>query len=111
MAYDRDLANRLREQLAGEDGVSEKAMFGGLAFLVGGHMAVAASGRGGVLVRVDPDESAGVLARPHTSPMVMGGRPVTGWVRVAPEGVRTARQLGSWVRRGVAYARSLPPKG
>jgi hypothetical protein len=111
MAYDRDLANRLREQLAGEDGVSEKAMFGGLAFLAGGHMAIAASGQGGVLVRVDPSDSAGVLARPHTAPMEMRGRSLAGWIRVAPEGVRTARQLGPWVRRGVAYARSLPPKG
>ena len=111
MAYDRDLANRLREQLAGEDGVTEKAMFGGLAFLVGGHMAVAASGQGGVLVRVDPNESASVLARPHAAPMEMRGRSMAGWIRVAPEGVRTARQLGPWVRRGVAYARSLPRKG
>ena len=111
MAYDRDLANRLREQLAGEDGVSEKAMFGGLSFLVGGHLAVAASGRGGLLVRVDPDESDSVLARAHAAPMEMRGRMMAGWIRVAPEGVRTARQLGSWVRRGVAYARSLPPKG
>jgi hypothetical protein len=111
MAYDRDLANRLREALAGEDGVTEKAMFGGLAFLVGGHMAVAASGQGGLLVRVDPDESAAALARPHASLMEMRGRSMAGWVRVAPEGVRTARQLAPWVRRGVAYARSLPPKG
>ena len=111
MAYDRDLAHRLREQLAGEDAVTEKAMFGGLAFLVGGHMAVAASGQGGVLVRVDPSESAGVLTRPHAAPMEMRGRSMAGWIRVAPEGVRTARQLGPWVRRGVAYARSLPPKG
>lgn len=111
MAYDRDLANRLREQLAGEEGVTERAMFGGLAFLVGGHMAITASGRGGALVRIDPDESADALARAHTAPMVMRGRPMAGWVRVAPEGVRTARQLGPWVRRGVAYARSLPPNG
>jgi hypothetical protein len=111
MAYDRDLANRLREQLAGEDGVTEKAMFGGLAFLVGGHMAVAASGQGGVLVRLDPDEFADALARPHATAMEMRGRSMAGWVRVAPEGVRTARQLGAWARRGVAYARSLPPKG
>ena len=111
MAYDRDLANRLREALAGEDGVTEKAMFGGLSFLVGGHMAVAASGRGGLLVRVDPDESAAALARPHASLMEMRGRSMAGWIRVAPEGVRTARQLGPWVHRGVAYARSLPPKG
>ena len=111
MAYDRDLANRLREQLADEDGVTEKAMFGGLAFLVGGHMAVAASGHGGVLVRVDPGDFARVRARPHAAPMEMRGRTMAGWIRVAPDGVRTARQLGSWVRRGVAFARSLPPKG
>jgi len=111
MAYDRDLANRLREQLASEDGVTEKAMFGGLAFLVGGNMAVAASGQGGVLVRVGPEESADALARPHASLMEMGGRSMAGWIRVAPEGVRTARQLGPWARRGVAFARSLPPKG
>ena len=110
MAYDRDLANRLREALAGEDAVTEKAMFGGLSFLVGGHMAVAASGRGGLLVRVDPDESAAALARPHASLMEMRGRSMAGWIRVAPEGVRTARQLGPWVHRGVAYARSLPSK-
>jgi len=110
MAYDRDLANRLREQLAGEDGVSEKAMFGGLAFLVGGHMAVAASGQGGLLVRVSPEASDEALSRPHATPMEMRGRTMAGWVRVAPEGVRTARQLAPWVRRGVGYARSLPPK-
>ncbi len=111
MAYDLDLANRLREQLAGEDGVSEKAMFGGLAFLVGGHMAVAASGQGGVLVRIDPDRSTDALSRPHATLMEMRGRSMAGWIRVAPEGVRSARQLAPWVRRGVAYARSLPPKG
>ncbi len=111
MAYDLDLANRLREQLAGEDAVTEKAMFGGLAFLVAGHMAVAASGQGGALVRIDPDRSAEALSRPHASLMEMRGRSMAGWIRVAPEGVRTARQLAPWVRRGVAYARSLPPKG
>ena len=111
MAYDRDLANRLREALAGEEGVTEKAMFGGLAFLVGGHMAISASGQGGVLVRIDPERSAQALASPHASPMEMRGRSMAGWIRVAPEGVRTARQLGPWVRRGVVYARSLPPEG
>ena len=111
MAYDRDLANRVRELLAGEDAVTEKAMFGGLAFLVGGNMAVAASGQGGLLVRVGPEASDEALARPHASLMEMGGRSMAGWVRVAPEGVRTARQLAPWVRRGVGYARSLPPKG
>ena len=111
MAYDRDLANRLRELLADEDGVTEKAMFGGLAFLVGGHMAVAASGRGGALVRVDPRASEEALAQPHATPMEMRGREMAGWIRVAPEGVDTVRQLRPWVRRGVSYVRSLPPKG
>ncbi len=111
MAYDEDLANRIRELIAAEDGITEKKMFGGLAFLVGGHMAVAASGQGGILVRVDPDESDALLGRPNTAPMVMRGREMDGWLRVAAEGVRTKRQLEPWVRRGVGYARSLPPKG
>jgi TfoX/Sxy family transcriptional regulator of competence genes len=110
MAYDRDLAHRLRELLAGEDGVTEKAMFGGLAFLVGGHMAVAASGQGGLLARIDPADAPSVLARPHAAPMEMRGRTMDGWIRVAPEGLRTKRQLAPWVARGVAFARSLPPK-
>jgi TfoX/Sxy family transcriptional regulator of competence genes len=110
MAYDEDLANRLRELLAGESGVTEQAMFGGLAFLVGGHMAVAASGKGGLMVRVDPDETDDLVAKPHAEPFEMRGRPMQGWLRVDEEGVRTTRQLDPWVRRGVAYARSLPPK-
>jgi TfoX/Sxy family transcriptional regulator of competence genes len=110
MAYDEDLANRLRELLAGEDGVTEKKMFGGLAFLVGGHMAVAASGQGGLLARSDPDD-ADPLAGPHVRPMEMRGREMRGWLRVDDEAVRTQRELEPWVRRGVAYVRSLPPKG
>lgn len=111
MAYDRELANRIREELAAERGVTEKAMFGGLAFLVGGHMAVAASRTGGMLVRVDPERSDEALKRPHTQLMEMRGRSMPGWIVVAPEGVRTKRQIGAWVRRGAEYARSLPPKG
>jgi TfoX/Sxy family transcriptional regulator of competence genes len=110
MAYDEDLANRIRELIAGEAAVTEKKMFGGLAFLIGGHMSVAASGQGGLLVRVDPDEGEKLAAKPHTGPMVMRGREMAGWLRVDPEGVRTKRQLEPWVKRGVAYARSLPPK-
>jgi hypothetical protein len=111
MAYDEDLANRLRAQLADEPGVVEQRMFGGLAFLVGGHMAVAASGRGGLMARVDPDETDALLAEPHVEPFEMRGRPVDGWLRVAPEGIGSEDALAAWVRRGVAYARSLPPKG
>jgi TfoX/Sxy family transcriptional regulator of competence genes len=110
MAYDEDLARRIRELIASEPGVSEKKMFGGLAFLVGGNMAVSASGQGGLMVRVDPDAAAELLARPHAKPFEMRGRPMDGWLRVDREGVRTKRQLEPWVKRGVAYARSLPPK-
>jgi hypothetical protein len=110
MAYDEDLANRIRELLAADSDVTEQRMFGGLAFLVGGHMSVAASGRGGLMVRIDPAETDALLAKPHAGPFEMRGRPLDGWLRVAPEGVRTKRQLAPWVERGVAYARSLPPK-
>ena len=110
MAYDEDLANRIRELVAGEAGVTEKKMFGGLAFLIGGNMSVAASGQGGLLVRVDPEETDELVAKPHAAPMVMRGREMQGWLRVDEDGVRTKRQLEPWVKRGVAYARSLPPK-
>ena len=110
MAYDEDLANRIRELVAGERGVTERKMFGGLAFLIGGNMSVAASGQGGLLLRVDPDETEALLAKPHAEPFVMRGREMKGWLRVDPEGVRTKRQLEPWVKRGVSYARSLPPK-
>jgi TfoX/Sxy family transcriptional regulator of competence genes len=111
VAYDEDLANRIRELMGGERGVTEQRMFGGLAFLIGGHMSVAASGQGGILVRVDPDETEALSEKPHAGPMVMRGREMRGWLRVDAEGVRTKRQLEPWVRRGVAHARSLPPKG
>ena len=110
MGYDEDFANRIRELTAGEAGVTEKKMFGGLAFLIGGNMAVAASGQGGLLVRVDPEESDELVAKPHAAPMVMRGREMQGWLRVDDEGVTTKRRLEPWVKRGVAYARSLPPK-
>ena len=110
MAYDEELANRIRELIAGEPDVTEKRMFGGLAFLIGGNMSVAASGQGGLMVRVDPDETEALVDKPHAKPFVMRGREMSGWLRVDDEGVRTKRQLEPWVRRGVAYARSLPAK-
>jgi TfoX/Sxy family transcriptional regulator of competence genes len=111
MAYDEELADRIRELMAGEPGVTEQRMFGGLAFLIGGNMSVAASGQGGLMLRVDPDETDALLEKPHAQPFVMRGREMKGWLRVDDEGVRTKRQLEPWVKRGVAYARSLPPKG
>jgi TfoX/Sxy family transcriptional regulator of competence genes len=111
VAYDEELANRIRELLAEERGVTEQRMFGGLAFLIGGNMAVAASGQGGLLVRVDPAQRESLRSGPHVEPMVMRGRELAGWLRVAPEGARTKLQLERWVARGVAYAKSLPPKG
>jgi TfoX/Sxy family transcriptional regulator of competence genes len=110
MPYDEDLANRLRELLAPETAVSERKMFGGLAFLVGGHMSVSASGRGGLLVRIDPADTDAALARQHVTLMEMGGRVMKGWLRVAPDGVRTKRELAAWVRRSVDYVRTLPAK-
>ena len=111
MAYDEDIANRIRELTANESGVVEQKMFGGLAFLIGGHMSVAASGQGGLIVRVDPEDTDALVAKPHARPFEMRGREMRGWLRVDAEGVRTKRQLAPWVKRGVAHARSLPPKG
>jgi TfoX/Sxy family transcriptional regulator of competence genes len=110
MAYDEDLANRIRELIAAGADVTEQRMFGGLAFLVAGHMAVAAIREGGLMVRVDPGATDSLLAKPHARPFEMRGRALDGWLRVDAEGVRTKRQLAPWVERGVAYARSLPPK-
>lgn len=110
MAYDEDLATRVRELIARDPDVTEKRMFGGLAFLIGGHMSVTASREGGLMVRVDPDVTDALLAKPHTRPFEMRGRALEGWLRVDPEGLRTKRQLEPWVERGVGYARSLPAK-
>lgn len=110
MAYDPVLADRIRDLLAAEPDVTEKKMFGGLAFLVDGNMAVAASGQGGVLVRVDPEEHERLLARTKAEPMIMRGSPTRGWLRVAPEHLARRSQLASWVDRGVEYARTLPAK-
>ena len=105
MAYDTHLADRVRELVGPEAGVSEKRMFGGLAFLIDGHMAVAVSGQGGLMVRVDPAQSKTLLGRAHVSPMVMRGKELAGWIRVATDGVKTRKQLQTWVDRGVARAR------
>jgi TfoX/Sxy family transcriptional regulator of competence genes len=110
MAYDEDLADRIRELVAGEAGLTEQKMFGGLAFLIGGNMAVAASGQGGVLVRVDPVESDALVATTSARPMEMRGRQMQGWLRVDPEDLRTRRSLARWVELGTTYARSLPAK-
>jgi hypothetical protein len=110
VAYDEDLANRIRGLVGGERDVAEKRMFGGLAFLIAGNMSVAASGQGGLLVRVDPADTDELLTRPHARPFEMRGRSMQGWLRIDAEGVRTRRQLEPWVKRGVDYARSLPPK-
>jgi TfoX/Sxy family transcriptional regulator of competence genes len=110
MAYDEDLANRIRELIAAEPDVTEKKMFGGLAFLIAGNMSVAASGQGGLMLRCDPEETDELLAKPHARPFEMRGREMQGWLRVDDEGIRTKRQLEPWVRRSVAYARSLPAK-
>jgi len=110
MAYDEELAQRVRELIAPERGVTEKKMFGGLAFLIGGNMSVAVSGQGGLLLRCDPSETDALVGKPHAAPAVMRGREMDGWLRVAAEGVRSKAQLERWVARGVGYARSLPPK-
>lgn len=111
MAYDEDLANRVRELVLAEQGVTEKQMFGGLAFLINGNMSVSASGQGGLLLRVEPAETDALLTKPHAHPFEMRGRAMDGWLRVDAEGVRTKHQLERWIARGIAYARSLPPKG
>ena len=110
MPFDTGLADRVREELASQEAVSEKAMFGGLAFLIGGNMCVAVSHRGGLIVRVGPEAYEAALDEPHARVFDMTGRPMKGWVMVAPEGVQDDRELAAWVRRGVDFAASLPPK-
>jgi TfoX/Sxy family transcriptional regulator of competence genes len=110
VAYDEDLAERIRDLVADEANLTEKKMFGGLAFLISGNMAVAASGQGGLLVRVDPAESDSLVAKTDARPMEMRGRELQGWLRVDAGQVRTKPQLAKWVERGTAYARSLPAK-
>jgi TfoX/Sxy family transcriptional regulator of competence genes len=110
VAYDEDLAGRIRTLLGDRSGLTEKKMFGGLGFMIGGNMAVAASGQGGVLVRVDPDESDTLVASTPATPMEMRGRQMAGWLRVDTADVATDADLAAWVDRGTAYAASLPPK-
>jgi hypothetical protein len=112
MPYDESLAARIRELVAAEPGIVEKRMFGGLAFLLDGKLSVAASGSGGLMVRVAPEQTDELLDRhqPDAEPFLMRGRPIDGWLRVTAEGVRTRRRLEPWVTRSVAYARSLPAK-
>jgi TfoX/Sxy family transcriptional regulator of competence genes len=110
VAYDEELADRIRELVVSEPGLTEKKMFGGLAFLIGGNMAAAASGQGGVLVRVGPAQSEKLVATTNARLMEMRGRSMQGWLRVDPEDLRTKRQLAKWVGLGTTYARSLPAK-
>ena len=110
MAYDEDFADRIRELLGSEPDLSEMRMFGGLAFLIAGKMAVAASGQGGLMVRVEPDRTDELLAGPGAREFEMRGRPMRGWLRVDDQGIATDSELQTWVELGVDYARSLPPK-
>ena len=110
MAYDEDLAERLRAALSGEQGLREMRMFGGLAFLINGNMAVGASGQGGLLLRVDPEQTSELVEEPGAQPFVMRDREMAGWLRVDADAVAEDADLAHWVARGVSYARSLPPK-
>jgi TfoX/Sxy family transcriptional regulator of competence genes len=110
MAYDEELAERLRELLQDEQGVSEMRMFGGLAFLINGHMAVTASGQGGLLLRVDPADSETLISEPGASRFVMRNREMDGWLHIDATAVTSDQQLTRWATIGIAYARSLPPK-
>jgi TfoX/Sxy family transcriptional regulator of competence genes len=110
MAYDEDLADRVREHLLGEPGLTEKRMFGGLGFLIGGHLTVSVSSRGGLLLRIDPADTARLLDEPHTEPFEMRGRELDGWLRVDEAVLSSEADLERWVGHGVRYARSLPAK-
>ena len=107
MPYDEEFVTRVRGVLVGEEGITEKRMFGGLAFMVDGHLAVSASGRGGLLVRADPAEVDALLAEPGVTRFQMRGRPMTGWLQVEGDAVTDEAALQRWVGRGVRYARSL----
>lgn len=110
MAYDEELAFRLRAQLETVDGITDKRMFGGLAFLLHGHLAIAASSKGGLMLHVDPAQADALLAEPHVSQMEMGGRTPRGWLRVAADGVESEDDLARWIQLALGYARSLPAK-
>ncbi len=110
MAYDAELADRIRFLIGTGPGITEKKMFGGLAFLIGGNMAISASGQGGAMVRVDPAESAALTETTSATVAVMGGREMRGWLRVSSDDLEADDHLTEWVSRAVRYARSLPPK-
>ncbi|MDQ3484540.1 MAG: TfoX/Sxy family protein [Actinomycetota bacterium] len=110
MAYDDELAKRIRQVVSGERGMSEKRMFGGLAFLVHGKLAVSASSQGGLLLRVDPAQAESLVSDAHVRRFEMRGREMHGWLRVDPQAVETDEKLRRWVSHGVTYARSLAPK-
>ena len=110
MAYDEELANRIREVVQGESGLTEKRMFGGLAFLIDGNMAVSASGKGGLLLRIDPTKTDSLVEAPHVRRFEMRGREMDGWLHVAPQALDSDDALSDWVSHGVTYARSLAPK-
>lgn len=110
VAYDEDLAHRIRALLRDDPGVSEQRMFGGLAFLVRGHLAAAASGQGGLLLRIEPARTSELARPPYASRAVMRGREMDGWLRIDPEGLQADTDLRRWVGLGLDYARSLPPR-
>jgi TfoX/Sxy family transcriptional regulator of competence genes len=110
VAYDEELAARIRELVSGEPNLTEQKMFGGLAFLIGGNMAIAASGQGGILVHADPEQSDELVATTKAQLMEMRGREMRGWLRVGADDVRTSEELATWVELGTAYARALPAK-
>ncbi|HYU04106.1 MAG TPA: TfoX/Sxy family protein [Jatrophihabitantaceae bacterium] len=110
MAYDDELANRVREHVQSEKGLTEKRMFGGLAFLINGNMAVSASGQGGLLLRVDPGQADALVSEAHAQRAVMRGREMDGWLRIDTDAIETDDELKRWISRGVTYAKSLPPK-
>lgn len=110
MAYDEDLADRIRAAIGKQDGVTERQMFGGLAFMINGNMALGASGQGGLLLRVDPGETDSLVREEGVSRFEMRGRQMNGWVHVEPSATATDHALARWVQAGVGYAASLPPK-
>ena len=110
MAYDEDLANRIRELIASEDGYTEQKMFGGIGFMIDGHMAVGVSGEGGLMIHCSKEETEALLAKPGARPFEMRGREMKGWLRVDAESVSTKRELEPWVMESVAFARASPPK-
>ena len=110
MAYDQELADRIREHVEQEKGLTEKRMFGGLAFLINGKTAVSASSNGGLLLRVDPTDTDALLREPHARPFQMRGREMNGWLHVDANAMTPDDELARWIGRGVGYARSLPPK-